>query len=306
MRELIKSIDFVIEKDTAENSNVLEIIINSIKDFYARNSSQDSELVNNILIDQIYKVYNKFFHHTIIFHFINELFKFIECVKEEKNCNTLILEFINEYENHWSQANKLIFNNLVNIYDINNKSILLHSNSITIINLLKEFKANNINIDVYQTVSYPEKEGITHANNISDLGFNVTLVDDLSLTSALDNINIVFLGADSIFEDYFINKSGSKSIAILAKNNAIPIFVISDSRKILNQKNLNSLLVEKYSNEKSNVNIDNLSTNVKYINNSYEKVPNNYVSRFIIEKGVYSSKNINSFSNQFSLSRYLV
>ena len=47
----------------------------------------------------------------------------------------------------------------------------------------------------------------------------------------LDNINMILLGADSIYRDYFVNKAGTYSICLAGKNSGIPIYVLADSRQ---------------------------------------------------------------------------
>ena len=63
------------------------------------------------------------------------------------------------------------------------------------------------------------------------MGYDVTLVPDVGFARHLDKINMILLGADSIYKDYFVNKAGSYNICLAGKNAGIPIYVLADSRK---------------------------------------------------------------------------
>jgi len=178
MKSLIRNVNNINEDNKSGSISLLNEVITATEEFYIRNKDENINLVNNILIDQLYKVYKQHSQLTSIFHFINELFKFLDLsISSLKNTDD-ILCFIREYKEVWGSIDKLLYNNLVNIFDINEKKILLHSNSSTIQMLFDEFKNNNIKVQVYQTISHPAKEGLLQANYLADNGFDVTLIED--------------------------------------------------------------------------------------------------------------------------------
>lgn len=308
MKSLIRSVNIINNDNKSASINLLNEVIDAAEQFYIRNKNENINLVNNILIDQLYKVYKHHSQLTSIFHFINELFKFLDLSINELRSTSDVLCFISEYKEVWGSIDKLLYNNLVNIFDIHEKKVLLHSNSSTIQLLFSEFKNNNVNVDVYQTISHPSKEGLLQANFLADNGFSVTLIEDSAIGTAIENIDMVFLGADAVFNDYFVNKTGSKAIAITAKYNAIPVFVFADSRKLFNEKNASSDIISKFQKSEhppTENGFDGIVSKLKVENSYFEKVPNSLVSRFINEKGVFTGKNISSISNQFSVSKLL-
>lgn len=309
MKSLIRSINNINNDNKSGSISLLNEVIDATEKFYIRNKDENINLVNNILIDQLYKVYKQHSQLTSIFHFINELFKFIDLSITDLKSSSNVLCFISEYKEVWGSIDKLLYNNLLNIFDIHNKAVLLHSNSSTLQMLFDEFKNNNINVKIYQTVSHPAKEGLLQANYLADNGFEVTLIEDSAIGTTIENVDMIFLGADAVFNEYFINKTGSKAIAITGKYNAIPVFVFADSRKLFNEKNANKEIINKFQeidNHSTDKITDNIKTKLKVENSYFEKIPNSLVSRFINEKGIFTGKNISNISNQFSISKLLI
>ncbi|OFX61040.1 MAG: hypothetical protein A2046_15845 [Bacteroidetes bacterium GWA2_30_7] len=309
MKSLIRSVNNINNDNKSGSISLLNEVIVAAEEFYVRNKDENINLVNNILIDQLYKVYKQHSQLTSIFHFINELFKFLDLSITELKSSEDAICFIKEYKEVWSSIDKLLYNNLVTIFDIHDKKVLLHSNSSTIQMLFDEFKNNNIAVQVFQTVSHPAKEGLIQANYLADNGFDVTLIEDSAIGTIIENVNMIFLGADAVFNDYFINKTGSKAIAITGKYNAVPVFVFADSRKFFNEKNANMDIINKFQkieNHSADEILNSIKTKMKVENSYFEKIPNTLVSRFINEKGVFTGKNIANISNQFSVSKLLI
>lgn len=309
MKNLIRTVNNINNDNKSGSISLLNEVIDATEKFYIRNKNENINLVNNILIDQLYKVYKQHSQLTSVFHFINELFKFLDLTITELKSTADVLCFISEYKEVWCSIDKLLYNNLVNIFDIHNKKVLLHSNSSTIQMLFDEFKNNNINVQVFQTVSHPAKEGLLQANYLADNGFDVTLIEDSAIGTSIENVDMIFLGADAVFNEYFVNKTGSKAIAITGKYNAIPVFVFADTRKLFNEKIANKEIISKFQKIESqpvDEILDSIVTKLKVENSYFEKIPNSLVSRFINEKGVFTGKNISSISNQFAVSKLLL
>jgi translation initiation factor eIF-2B subunit delta len=72
------------------------------------------------------------------------------------------------------------------------------------------------------------------AKRLAGQGYKIRLVTDTGFTTLLDDIDYAILGADRIYNDFFINKAGSYAIALLCREKTVPLYVLADSRKILN------------------------------------------------------------------------
>jgi hypothetical protein len=103
-----------------------------------------------------------------------------------------------------------------------------------VVDFLNEYRAyqgNRKKVKIIQTESRPILEGRIQAVNLHKLGYEVKLVSDTGYARHLDRINMILLGADAIFRDYFVNKSGSYNICMAGKNAGIPVYILADSRK---------------------------------------------------------------------------
>ena len=169
-------------------------------------------------------------------------------------------------------------------FDIKGKTILLHSNSASILEIFKISKDKNINI--LQTIAYPVKEGITQAKDLSENSFLVKIISDSCVTKYIPEIDFALLGADVIFKDYFINKVGSFSVALGCKYYKKPLFVIADPRKLINNISNSSLDLKNLETEEPkdpNELCEICNENMEIENYYFEKIPNKLVTRFITE-----------------------
>ena len=115
--------------------------------------------------------------------------------------------------------------------DMSQKTILTHSQSSAVKEVFRLFPGNRKKIRIIQTESRPAYEGRLQAILLSKLGYEITLVTDVGFTRHLDEVNMILLGADSVYRDYFVNKAGSYALCLSGKNAGIPVYVLADSRK---------------------------------------------------------------------------
>ena len=115
-------------------------------------------------------------------------------------------------------------------------------------------------------------------------GVKVTIVADSQAGSIMDNMNIVLLGADRLYEDGFVNKSGTLAVCLLAKHFNVPVYLAVETIKILKESERSIKPVERDPAEvyKGNKNID-------VYNSYYEKIPLKLVDKVICEEGVFET-----------------
>ena len=174
-----------------------------------------------------------------------------------------------------------------------NKNILIHSHSSSVIDWLKKTEKNHIG-KIYQTISHPIKEGLKSANELDIYGFDIQLVEESSLNLFIYDINIILLGSDVITKDYFINKIGSNYIYLLAREKGIPVYVLADSFKFIDEAELSDSEKQKLLQEKSKPSEEIYETacpNITVHNYYFEKVPLNNVM-VVTESGVFPQTEI--------------
>lgn len=177
------------------------------------------------------------------------------------NTKKELLDFISDYELKWHDVDRDISNYFLSRIEVNDTTILLHSNSRTIHTLFDEITKRNLRVNVFQTESHPGREGVLQAEYLRKLGFNVLLINDDDVVDHMNTIDMFLIGADRIEPENIINKVGSLTIAEAFYKAEKPVFVLTDSRKIIeNERPVKSLL--------------------------FEKVPRNLVTGVIMEKGL--------------------
>ena len=167
---------------------------------------------------------------AVVSHFCNYI---IENIEKENAELPNLKSVISKYIEKWRDINDRVTEAFLNSVDIRSKTVLLHSQSSTIISLFKKFKEISHETVIIQTESRPVLEGRKQAEELAQMGFHVNIVTDTGFTPLLDKIDMAILGADRIYKDHFINKTGSYAIALLCREKNIPVYVLADSRKYL-------------------------------------------------------------------------
>jgi len=156
-----------------------------------------------------------------IYYFVNELGK-----NKEKN---KLLEFIKDYSDQWSSDRAI--KQFSEEISLQNKTVLIHSNSSTIQQMLLNYRGPIHKLSLIQTYSSPAGEGLTQAQRLSENGFNVTLIHENNAWNHAGNIAIYLFGADRIEEERFLNKSGTAQLCLMAGDFNQPAYVVADARK---------------------------------------------------------------------------
>ena len=110
--------------------------------------------------------------------------------------------------------------------------VLTHSFSSAVFRALDLGFKGGRGFRVYATESFPGMEGKQLAKELITSGIPVTLIADSAVGSILQEVDLVLVGADSVFKDgSLIHKLGTRDIATAAKNRGIPVHSSSESTK---------------------------------------------------------------------------
>ncbi|MFC2099015.1 hypothetical protein ACFLTA_06145 [Bacteroidota bacterium] len=181
------------------------------------------------LMDHVRKLQETHKTLFVLVHFYNQVIRVLNEDKEEWDRN--LLGFLREYKVIWANVSTRLATQAVSVIDMSQKQILIHSQSSAVKEVFHQYSGNRKKVKVIQTESRPVFEGRLQASIISRLGYEVTLVPDVGFARHLSEINMILLGADSIYRDYFVNKAGTYNICLAGKNAGIPIYVLADNRK---------------------------------------------------------------------------
>ena len=112
------------------------------------------------------------------------------------------------------------------------------------------------------------------------------------MATIIKDMNMIISGADRLFESGFVNKIGTLPLAITAKYYNIPLYLASETDKILKEIDRS---VRFYLQNPEEV-YDNKKSKIEIINYHFESIPYEFVSKIICEDGAFET---NEFINWY-------
>ena len=144
--------------------------------------------------------------------------------------------------------------------------VLTHSYSSTVKRALELAANSKHRLTVYVTESSPGLEGKRLANELINLGIPVRLIADSAVSSVIADIDLMFVGADSVLADgSVVNKIGTSSIAKAANERGISCYVVCETAKFSTQ--------------------DFLGEPVEISQALFDMTPGKYISAIVTEEG---------------------
>jgi translation initiation factor eIF-2B subunit delta len=107
------------------------------------------------------------------------------------------------------------------------------SASATVRDALIEAKRSGIAVRALVGEGRPGLEGRAMAAALAEAGIPVWLVVDAALPLLLSQCTMVWLGADAVTDQGFVNKIGSFATALGAREHSIPVWALAERRKFL-------------------------------------------------------------------------
>jgi len=122
--------------------------------------------------------------------------------------------------------------------------VLTHSRSRVVLEAMKEAARNKRRFEVYVTSSSPDNSGAEMAKNLSEVNIPCTVILDSAVGYVMEQVDMVMVGAEGVVESGgIINKVGSYTMALCAREMKKPFYVLTESFKFsrfypLNQRDL--------------------------------------------------------------------
>lgn len=166
-----------------------------------------------------------------------------------------------------------------------NSVVFTHCHSTNVSNALIYARKKGKIFEVYLTETRPLFQGRKTAKKLRKAKIKVTLFVDSAISVALSKkqgtkkANVIFLGADALTKKGIINKIGSGTIANLAKQKKIPLYIVADSWKFTRKK----IKIEQRA---LNEVWDKAPRNIKIKNPAFEFVDKKYITGIITEFGI--------------------
>ncbi|MGB9696333.1 MAG: YpsA SLOG family protein [Ignavibacteria bacterium] len=256
----------ILNDNISGSSEILESIIEWLKFCYVFYKTNPGILYKRLEI-----IEKKLSHFAIVIQFIKE------AKAKLKKKPELFLTFLKNYYNIQNAYYRELFLKIEREYNLRNKTVLLHSRSGVIIKFLKFLTSQGILLNIIQTESRPSFEGVEQARGLLGFRHRVTLIVDSATSLYMPAIDYVLLGADAVIKDekVFVNKIGSYSIALLAKEFRKEALVIAGKYKFITS------FEYKFTNppRSSKEILTKSSKNLKVENFYFEKVPFSLITK---------------------------
>jgi translation initiation factor 2B subunit (eIF-2B alpha/beta/delta family) len=110
---------------------------------------------------------------------------------------------------------------------------LTHSRSSTVVAAITKALRAGKRIKVIATESRPVLEGRALAEALSSEGASVALIADAAAALAIEQADLIIVGADCVTAENVINKIGTRMIALAARERARPVYALSDTSKFI-------------------------------------------------------------------------
>lgn len=115
-------------------------------------------------------------------------------------------------------------------------TLLIHSFSQVVLEILIQAKSTKKRFTVYVTQSNPDNSGEIMQERLSEYDIESCLILDAAVGYFMEKVDMVLVGADGIVENGgIINKIGTYPIALCAKAFNKPFYVAAESYKFIRQ-----------------------------------------------------------------------
>lgn len=179
--------------------------------------------------------------------------------------------------------------------------VLTHSSSRTIVGILRKALGLGKSVRAIVTESRPHCEGRELARHLGQWGIPTQVILDAAIAQFLGRADIAFVGADSLSSETFMNKVGTRALALAAQEQAVPLYCACPSGKILPKGMQTHLAPE----EGAEVVLEEWS-NVHMIMPFFEEIPSKYLSGVITEKGIFKPAAFMKTSTDFPVCQELL
>ena len=266
-------------------TNSLKRYLDYIKEEMATDTSLDVifENIQDAAKDLVKSQPNMALIRRTNYAFVAYFKRFLKSDKSRKEILKMMLDKLQSTQKEMDDNLKTIAESGSRLITNFNK-VLTYSSSTIVRHILDNAEKFKRKYELFCLKSDPPNEGIELAETMNKKGVKVTIVADSQAGSIMDNMNIVLLGADRLYEDGFVNKSGTLAVCLLAKHFNVPVYLAVETIKILKESERSIKPVERDPAEvyKGNKNID-------VYNSYYEKIPLRLVDKVICEEGVFET-----------------
>ena len=167
---------------------------------------------------------------------------------------------------------------------ITKTDVLTHCHSTFVVATL--LKNRNSVREVIVTETRPKDQGVRTAKELLAAKIPVTFIIDSAISDFISRTDIVITGADALRREGLINKIGTHPIALVAKENGKPLYVVTSSFTIDHRRKI--VMEQRPVSELHHSDL----RGVKLFNPAFDITPWKYVTAVVTEKGIITPDKI--------------
>lgn len=220
-----------------------------------------------------------------LLNFFNKMWLHIESGKS-------LLNFVDQFGREDAEYESLMVLASSSLSSYDNFATISYSETIVdVLTRLGHIKS----IRVTAALSPPAEEGKLLYSKLRSQGIDIILTRDHAVSFLLDETDVVIVGADAVFEESFINKTGTFALLLAAKYLNKPTFLITHSSKIIS-KELQKFIKLKVE--------ESVTDGVIIKDPIFEEVPLDLVDYLLTEIGKMNRESIRNYLKGFKLSEF--
>ena len=166
-------------------------------------------------------------------------------------------------------------------------SVMTHCNSSAALGVIKEAHRQGKEFRVFATESRPWRQGILTVTELAEAGVDVTMIIDSAVRYVMNDIDEVFVGADTITSHgAVINKIGTSQLALAAHEARTNFFVCGETYKFSPMTMFGDMVAIEERETSEVVRPGEIPDSVKIFNPVFDSTPAQYIDAIITEVGM--------------------
>lgn len=170
---------------------------------------------------------------------------------------------------------------------------ITHCHSSTVVTMFKEAWNSGKRFSVYTTETRPLYQGRITATELVAAGLSdITFIIDDAVSTLIEDTNQkidgIFIGADLLSKEGFVNKIGSLSITHAAQKHYVPVYTISILLKY-DPREMNQSLIER---RNSNEIWPDAPAGIKFLTQAFDYIPYTSGVNIICEEGILNGNQL--------------
>ena len=182
-------------------------------------------------------------------------------------------------------------------------AVLTHSRSSSVLAAFLEAKRRGRDFSVVATESRPMLEGRALAQAIASQDVRVTLIADAAASLAMEQVDLVMVGADKVTPVNLVNKVGTRMIALAARERHLPVYALCDTSKFIREDYFGPGIRDLGG---ANELWKEAPRGVAVVNRCFEPTPLAFFTGIITEDGALSIKEVARSAEKAAIDRELV